>query len=94
MKILGLSGVPLLLSGGLAFAQETGGLELTFDLSQRFEYNEESGFASSDDEGFRSITGLGFGLTTATRGRSLTFGVVTNIAQNLSESASTSCCKR
>jgi len=89
VTILGLSTAPLLLSGGLIWAQDTGGFQTTFDVSQRLEYIEEDGFTSGSDEGLRSVTGLGFSLSSETRVQRLTFSGATNIAQNLSNGGST-----
>ncbi len=83
VTILGLSTAPLLLSGGLIWAQDAGGIRATFDISQRLEYVEEDGFTVGSDEGLRSVTGLGFALSSETRGQRLTFSGSTNVAQNL-----------
>lgn len=85
----GLLGAPLIVTGGVLWAQDTGGLIATFDISQRLEHIEEEGFTASDDEGLRSLTTLGFGLSSETRSQSLRFGVSTGIAQNLTNGGST-----
>ena len=89
VTILGLSTAPLLLSGGLIWAQDAGGIRATFDVSQRLEYIEEDGFTAGSDEGLRSVTGLGFALSSETRGQRLTFSGSTNIAQNLTNGGGT-----
>ena len=54
------------------------------DFSQRLEYVEEEGVDVDSDEGFRSITGLAFGLTSETQSQRLSFNASTNLALSLS----------
>lgn len=77
---LGLSGLILLVTAGTAAAQEVGGLNVTFDLGQRFENREESGFSGLDNSGFRSLTTLAFGLSSETRSQSLALGLSSGLA--------------
>lgn len=86
VTILGLSTAPLLLSGGFIWAQDAGGIQATFDFSQRFEYTEEDGITVGSDEGLRTITGLGFTLSSESRSQRLAFSGFTNVAKNLTNS--------
>jgi hypothetical protein len=66
-------------AGGLA-AQEVGGLNVTFDVSQNLESRREEGFIGSDGSSFRSVTGLAFGLSSETRSQSIDLGLSSALA--------------
>lgn len=90
VKLGGVLGAPLFMTGGFLWAQDAdGGLSTTLDISQRFEHIEEEGFTGASDEGVRSLTTLSFGLSSETRTQSLAFGLSTGIAQNLTNGGST-----
>lgn len=74
----------------LAQEAETGGATFTFEVGQRLEYVEEEGFTGvTRDEGMRSLTSLGFGISSETRNQALAFGVSTGVAQNLTNGGPT-----
>ena len=51
----------------VADAQELGGANLTFNVSQTLRYTDNSGFDADGDSAFRSQTDLGFGYSSQTR---------------------------
>jgi len=77
--------VILLGSTGGGAAQEEGGLNVGFVLTERLEYIEEDGFSGTDGSGLRSLTTLDFGLNSVTRSQSLEFGLSTGLAVPLDD---------
>lgn len=87
-----LLAMPLLVFPAALWAQETGtgGVNITFEIGQRFEYVEEEGFVGATrDEGLRSLTTLAFGISSETRNQRLAFDLSTGVAQNLTNGGST-----
>jgi hypothetical protein len=84
-KPLGLPVVALLAFSGGAAAQEVGGLNVTFDVTERIEQREEEGLVGGDSSGLRSLTTLDFGLSSETRSQSLAFVASSGLAIALSD---------
>ena len=89
-KPVGLSLAALFAFSGGAIAQEVGGLNLTFDVTQRLEQREEEGLAGSDGSGFRSLTTLAFDLSSETRSQSIALGASSGLAIALSDDSDVS----
>lgn len=77
---LGVAVFSLFASAGSVAAQEGGGLNATFDVTQRFEQRQEEGFVGGDTTDFRSLTALAFGLSSETRSQRLDIGASTGLA--------------
>ncbi|MDP5086097.1 MAG: hypothetical protein NWQ23_11805 [Yoonia sp.] len=61
-------------------AQDEGGLNAQFDITQSIESIEERGFTGIDSSGARALTALDFGLRSVTRSQRLDFGFSSGIA--------------
>ncbi len=88
-RVLLLSSVCFLSSAASVLAQEAGGLNATFDVGQRLDYREEEGFAAGDVSEFRSLTTLGFGISSETRNQSIAFDVSSGLAITLGDDSET-----
>ncbi len=62
------------------FAQEAGGVNATFDFGQQLAYRQEEGSDVDDVSEFRSLTTLGFGISSETRNQRIAFDVSTGLA--------------
>jgi hypothetical protein len=90
---LALHGVCVLMflaSAGAGVAQDGGGLNVTFDITQSFENREEDGFSGVDGSSFRSLTTLAFGLSSETRSQSLALGLSSGLAATFDDDSDAS----
>ncbi len=77
---VGVSLIVIFGSASGVAAQDEGGLNVTLDVIQRLENIEEDGFTGTDGAGFRSLTTLGFGLSSVTRSQSLELALSSGLA--------------
>lgn len=66
------------------FAQDAGGFIQTFTISQRLENIDEDGFTGADASGLRSLTSLGYGISSETRTQRIALGLSSGLAFDLS----------
>ena len=80
LGLLGASCVILLASAGGLAAQDEGGLNVIFDVTQSFEGRDDEGYVETDGTSFRSLTTLAFGLSSETRSQRLAFDLSSGVA--------------
>ncbi|WP_299506634.1 hypothetical protein [uncultured Roseobacter sp.] len=76
--------LPLVGAGGLLRAEE--GISASFTISERLENVQRQGFSNNENEGFRSVTRLGFGLLSENQNQALSFNTGTDFVYNFSRS--------